>query len=148
MKPQAKSGGSVVRKRALSSLADERERDHASTRPRFRVARRDTRAQSARIPARIAFWHDGEGIRAAAIDQSATVPERVVRAQSDVIDELIAKMTNPDQSEVEELCDLLYGLLVPPDFNDALRSGPLVFEVDRRTAQLHWEMLTLSLIHI
>jgi pimeloyl-ACP methyl ester carboxylesterase len=134
----------TVRTRALSSLEDERENDRTSTRPRFRVARRITGAPSAEIPARIAFWHDGAEIRAAAIDQSATVAERVVRAQSDVIDELVAKMTNPDQSEVEELCDLLYGLLVPPDFHDALRSGPLVFEVDRRTAQLHWEMLATS----
>ena len=131
----------TVRNRALSSLGDERGRARMSRRPRFRVERRIPGPPGAKIPARISFWHDGEEIRAAAIDQSTTVPERVVRAQSDVIDELIVKMTNPDQSEVAELCELLYGLLVPTDFDDALRSGPLVFEVDRRTAQLHWEML-------
>ncbi len=131
----------TVRNRALRSLEDERERARVSARPRFRVERRIPGPPKAKIPARISFWHDGLEIRAAAIDQSTTVPERVVRAQSDVIDELIVKMTNPDQSEVAELCELLYGLLVPTDFHDALRSGPLVFEVDRRTAQLHWEML-------
>ena len=134
----------TVRTRALSSLEEECRRDRVSARPRFRIERRTPGPPGAKIPARISFWYDGEEIRAAAIDQSATVPERVVRAKSDVIDELVAKMTNPDQSEVAELCELLYGLLVPTDFHDALRSGPLVFEVDRSTAQLHWEMLATS----
>jgi pimeloyl-ACP methyl ester carboxylesterase len=131
----------TVRKRALESLKKERGKARTSARPRFRVERRDIRPGAAEIPARISFWHDGKDIRSAAIDQSSTVPERVLRVQGDVVDELIAKMTDPDPSDVAELCQLLHDLLVPAEFGDLLRSGQLVFEVDRSTAQLHWEML-------
>ena len=64
-----------------------------------------------------------------------------MRVSGDVVDDLTAKMTDPAPDEVDDLCDLLYRLLVPSEFRDVLESGPLVFEVDRAMAQLHWEML-------
>ena len=42
-------------------------------------------------PGRISFWDDGKVIRAAAIDQAATVPERVVGVARDVVDDLTAR---------------------------------------------------------
>ena len=50
-------------------------------------------------------------------------------------------MTDPRAEDVDELCRLLYHLLVPTEFRDVLRSGPFVFEVDRSMARVHWEML-------
>lgn len=92
------------------------------------------------MPARISFWDDGQTIRAAAIHQAATVPERFVGVGRDVIDDLIAKMTDPAPDDVENLSRLLQRLLVPAEFRDVLRSGSIVFEVDRALARLHWEM--------
>ena len=131
----------TVRKLLLQSLLAEGGRKRRSTkRPRFRVERRISLPPSAETPARISFWDDGQTIRAAAIHQAATVPERFVGVGRDVIDDLIVKMTDPPSSDVDELCQLLQRLLVPGEFADVLRSGAFVFEVDRSLARLHWEM--------
>lgn len=130
-----------VRGLALECLRAEAPTARSSGRPRFRVERRVAEPAAADVPARISFWHDGKAIRAAAIDQSVTVAERLVRVSDDVVDDLTAKMTDPAPDQVADLCDLLYRLLIPTEFRAVLDSGPLVFEVDRSMARLHWEML-------
>jgi pimeloyl-ACP methyl ester carboxylesterase len=130
-----------VRGLALDCLKAEAPTPRASVRPRFRVERRTVEQGAANIPARISFWHDGKEIRTAAIDQTATVAERLVRVSGDVVHDLTARMTDPAPDEVGELCDLLYRLLIPTEFRSVLDAGPLVFEVDRPMAQLNWEML-------
>jgi pimeloyl-ACP methyl ester carboxylesterase len=92
-------------------------------------------------PVRVSFWKDGPGIRAAAINSAATVSERLVTVGSGLVDDLVKKMTNPRADEVDDLCRLLYHLLVPPEFREILQTGSKVFEVDRSMAQVHWEML-------
>ena len=107
----------TVRKLLLQSLLDEGGRKPTSTkRPRFRVERRMPQPPSAETPARISFWDDGQTIRAAAIHQAATVPERFIGVGRDVVDDLIVKMTDPPASDVDELCRLLQRLLVPSEF--------------------------------
>lgn len=138
----AESGpNATVRTLALERLRDEGKEPAPSTRPRFRVERRTVERRGAGVPARISFWDDGQVIRAAAIHEAATVPERLVPVGRDVVDDLVAKMTDPPSDEVDDLCDLLYRLIVPAEFGDVLSSGSLVFEVDRPMARLHWEML-------
>ena len=114
--------------------------DEVASERRFRVTRTsdDSPDPSA---VRVSFWDDGRGIRAAAIHSAATVPERLITVGSDLVDELVKKMTDPGADDVDELCRLLYHLLVPTEFRDVLRSGPFVFEVDRPLARVHWEML-------
>lgn len=131
----------MVKKLALERLSEEGREAAASRRPRFRVERRTTAWSGVDIPARVSFWDDGQVIRTAAIDQSTTVPERLVGVARDVVDDLTEKMTDPPSESVGELCDLLYRLLVPSDFRDLLDSQSVVFEVDRTMARLHWEML-------
>ena len=131
-----------VRGMALECLKAEATSPRGSSRrPRFKVARRTVEQAAANIPARISFWHDHDEIRTAAINQTATVAERLVRVSRDVVDDLTTKMTDPAPDEVGDLCDLLYRLLIPSEFRGVLDSGPLVFEVDRAMAQLNWEML-------
>ena len=131
----------TVRKLLLQRILEEGGSEPVSKkRPRFRVERRTPRRPSAETPARISFWDDGQTIRAAAIHQAATVPERFIGVGRDVVDDLIVKMTDPPASDVDELSQLLQRLLVPTEFGDVLRSGSLVFEVDRSLARLHWEM--------
>ena len=130
-----------VRALALGALEKEvASQDRGPTQRRFRVTRAlgdDTDPAAVRV----SFWDDGRGIRAAAIHSAATVPERLITVGRDLVDELVRKMTDPGADEVDELCRLLYHLLVPAEFRDVLRSGPFVFEVDRPLARVHWEML-------
>jgi hypothetical protein len=91
----------------------------------------------------VSFWDDGRAIRVAAIHQAATVPERLVRIDRKLIDELVERMTDPPVAEVRDLSDVVLRLLVPSDFQGMLGSGsPLVVEVDRSTARIHWEFLS------
>ena len=62
--------------------------------------------------------------------------------RSELITELVERTTDPPPEEVDELCELMQ-LLVPSEFRDVLHSGPLVFEVDRSTAPVHWEFLSV-----
>ncbi len=133
-----------VRQLALARLQAEAATLRTSGQPRFRVERRTVARRAADIPTRISFWQDEAGIKAAAIDQTATVAERLVRVSGDVVGDLSAKMTDPPPDEADDLSSLFYRLLVPSEFRDVLESGPLVFEVDRAMAQLHWEMLATS----
>jgi pimeloyl-ACP methyl ester carboxylesterase len=131
-----------VRALALERLRDEASRGGAPSRhPRFRVERRAVQHRRADIPVRMSFWDDGRAIRAAAIHQASTVPERLIPVGRDVVDDLVEKMTDPPGEEIGDLSDLLYRLVLPAEFREALRFGPLVFEVDRAMARIHWEML-------
>jgi pimeloyl-ACP methyl ester carboxylesterase len=130
-----------VRKLALEELTGAGASLGTGSRERpFRVT---LEPDGSRDPAavRVSFWKDGPGIRAAAIHSAATVPERVVTVGSGLVEDLVKKMTNPRADEVDDLCRLLYRLLVPTEFREVLQSGPFVFEVDRPMAQVHWEML-------
>ena len=109
--------------------------------PRFRVEqpRGDPAGD---VPVRISFWQDDRSVRVAAIHESATVPERVLRVQPAMVDDLVERLTDPAADQVGRLSAFLARLLVPSDFRDALRSGPFVFEVDRPMARVQWEMLS------
>jgi pimeloyl-ACP methyl ester carboxylesterase len=111
--------------------------------PHFRVVRRAADRRRVEDPVRISFWDDGRAIRVAAIHEAATVPERTVRIDRTLIAELVERTTDPPPEEIDELCELMH-LLVPSEFREVLHSGPLVFEVDRSTAPVHWEFLSAS----
>jgi hypothetical protein len=93
------------------------------------------------VPVRISFWQDDRSVRVAAIHSSATVPERVLRVQPAMIDDLVERLTDPERERVGRLSDFLARLLVPSDFRELLRSGPFVFELDRPMARVQWELL-------
>ena len=139
---ESMGGNQAVRRLALETLQSEGGRELKPTPlTRFRVERRAVEPGRAEIPVRISFWDDGRAIRAAAIHQAATVPERLVTVGGDLIDELIVRLTDPPTEAVDDLSALLYRLLVPAEFREALSSGPFVFELDRGMARLHWELL-------
>jgi CHAT domain len=92
-------------------------------------------------PVRISFWQDDRSVRVAAIHSSATVPERVLRVQPAMVDDLVERLTDPERARVGRLSDFLARLLVPSDFRELLRSGPFVFELDRPMARVQWELL-------
>ena len=115
-----------------------------------RVRRRegDDSQDADRTPlTRMAFVGDAtRGIRAAAITNTATVPERPIRTQAALIQELVAEMTKLKTAENAPrfplLARFLTRFLLPLDFRDLLQEDhPLVVEVDREMARVHWEML-------
>jgi pimeloyl-ACP methyl ester carboxylesterase len=125
----------------VKSLQTDGDVDVSFDLPHFRVVRRAADRRGIEDPVRISFWDDGRALRVAAIHQAATVPERVVRIDRRLIAELVERTTDPPPEEVDELSELMH-LLVPSEFRDVLHSGPLVFEVDRSTAPVHWEFLS------
>jgi hypothetical protein len=108
-----------------------------------------TRGGSARddteFPIRISFVADGRAVRAAALTQTAVVPEREIGIDPALVDETVRQMTDPDPARVAALSTLLARLLVPRDFRDLLaQDRPVVFEVDRTMARVLWEMVSTT----
>jgi pimeloyl-ACP methyl ester carboxylesterase len=107
----------------------------------YRIARRDDRKQQ-EYPTRISFLQDGNAIRVAAISETATVSERILRFDPSLLQEAVNKMNDPDKMDLPDVSDFLTRLLFPSEFRDLLkRSSKFVFEVDRKMAQVHWEIL-------
>ncbi|MGZ5583510.1 MAG: CHAT domain-containing protein [Usitatibacter sp.] len=94
-------------------------------------------------PTRISFLYDDNGAHAAAIADTAVVPERFVAFNWKLVDELIVKMTDPsDVATIRDNAGLMADFIVPRDFRaDIVDSSTMIFEVDRKTARVHWEML-------
>lgn len=93
-------------------------------------------------PQRIAFIADEKSYRISAITQSATVPERSIRVDPGLIAQAVEQMTDPLPGDVAELSELLFSLTLPRDFRELMAAdAPLIFEVNRGTASVHWEML-------
>ncbi len=111
-------------------------------------ARRDLDHAESRwrqIPTRISFVRDGKNIRAAAITNTTTVSERIIEIDPTLIQEGVRRMTRAKESEVPHLSELVYRLALPRDFRGvAAGESPVVVEVDRDTAAVHWEMLALG----
>ena len=92
-------------------------------------------------PVRISFWDDGRALRVAAIHQAATVPERLVRLDRSLIHGAGRENDRPTSGRGRRAMRA-HATPRAPDFRDVLHSGPLVFEVDRWTAPIHWEFLS------
>src|SRR5262249_58753504 len=106
---------------------------------------RDRGASDGVIPTRVSFVQETGCVRAAAITDTATVAERTVVFDLKLVQQLGARMTDPEASVVPDLSRLLRRLLVPRDFAGVFEAGrPFVFEVDRAMARVHWEMLAAS----
>lgn len=96
---------------------------------------------------RLTYLRGGSpGIRVAAITQRATVSERDLPADPALVREQIDRMQDderePAPGELRRIGRLLRRLLVPPDFSPLIDgTSRLVFEVDRRTAAVPWEVM-------
>lgn len=95
---------------------------------------------------RISFVFDGQSVCAAAITDTSVVPERRLLFDVTLLDEAIERMTNPVITNLPDLSALLTRLVVPREFRELLaKDTPIVFEVDRGMARVHWEMLASDL---
>jgi hypothetical protein len=93
-------------------------------------------------PQRITFVRADDAYLVSAITDNATVPERVNPVQHTLVKQAVDQMTDPLPGEMADLSDLLFYLTLPRDFRALMApDAPLIFEVDRHTASIHWEML-------
>lgn len=108
----------------------------------FIVRRRSRDSATQQHPTRISFVRDGETVRVAAISESTTVSERILRFDPRLVHEVVAEVNDPERASKMDVSDFLTRLLLPADFRELWRSSSMfVFELDREMAQVHWEML-------
>ena len=128
--------------KTLDELGHDRESDLGRMASSLRVRLGPPPAPSTTIATRISFVRAGDRIRVAAITDTATVAERALGVDFTLVEELVVRMTDPLANRLDDLGNLLRRLLLPADFGDKIRKGPpLVFEVDRALARVHWEMM-------
>ena len=97
-------------------------------------------------PTRLSFVRDGTGISAAAITNTAVVPERRLSFDFDLVTEAGVNMTDPDFDKVPALSSFITRLIMPREFRELLDGdAPVVFEVDRNMARVHWEMMAKTI---
>lgn len=93
-------------------------------------------------PPRISVWEDRGTIRMAAITETTTVAERALTVDRALIEEIVEGINDPDEEPRDDLPSFLNRCFVPREMRPLLtsRGQQLVFEVDRFTARIHWEM--------
>jgi hypothetical protein len=102
-------------------------------------------AVAATQPTRVCFVVDGATVRAAAVTDTATVAERVLGTDLELIKQAVARMSVPHAGDLRSLARFLGQLLIPRDFRRLLGGErPMVFEVDRTMATVHWELLPVE----
>jgi hypothetical protein len=115
-----------------------------------------TPARERATPARLTFVRTPDAIRASVITRTSTIPERSLRLDTTLVDELVLRMKDPEAGDVPRLSALLRRLLLPREFvgilpfastatPDGTDDSPFVFEVDRDLARVHWEMMASDL---
>jgi len=113
---------------------------------RARVSYTPEKPPEREFPTRISVLEEGGVIRMAAITETATVAERTVSVDPKLIDEIVASVNDPDAEPMPHFGTFLLRLVVPREFRPLLaQEDRFVFEVDRTTAKIHWEMLARDL---
>ncbi|MCB1058024.1 MAG: CHAT domain-containing protein [Acidobacteria bacterium] len=127
-----------LRKKQGENIVDE---DWDRLSQRLEVRRKEE-ARREPVPSRLSFIRDDGILRIAAIQTTAVVPERIQPVDKALIDEVTRRLTDPSAAELEEYAPSLNRLLIPRDFRSKIDfDQDLVFEVDRSTADIPFEML-------
>lgn len=97
-------------------------------------------------PTRVTVELEGGKYRFGAIQESASIPEREIPIDRDLVDRANHELaTEWDLDRQLERGQFLERLLVPADLREQLSStAPLVLYLDSSTARVHWEMVALS----
>jgi len=124
----------------VESAADLASRLTISLRPRG-----DDQQDDRSNPTRFSVVRDRDELVTAALSNTAVVPQRVLRFDLKLFDELAQKATDPLAADAASLGLLVTRLLISSDFMPLLaRSSVLVAELDRYTAGLPWELLATN----
>lgn len=132
--------------RTLKALAVDGKADLLRAAARLRLGRKsDDDREQWKTPTRVSFIHKDRGLRAAALTDTAVVPERFIGLDWALIDEIVSNMRDPeDLSKLSGMASLLARMVVPRDFRELFSNSEItIFEIDRTTARIHWEMIEL-----
>lgn len=92
-------------------------------------------------PVRISVLSASDSVCWAALSDYASVPERRL-AKAQLFEDLVARLNNPSAHDAARLAELLSRIIIPTDFHALVTDqSPLVLEVDRTTAPMHWELI-------
>ncbi|RSS60465.1 CHAT domain-containing protein [Streptomyces sp. WAC07061] len=99
-------------------------------------------AQDDSAPVRMSVQTGPGALRWAALTGGATVPERVALVDTDLLRELVDRLTEPTVEDAQALPEMLSRFVVPPEFQRLLTDDATVLlELDRDTASVPWEFL-------
>ncbi|MEM8558772.1 MAG: CHAT domain-containing protein [Bacteroidota bacterium] len=130
---------------ALGVFASGSNGDVARMARRIETREDDAALGASAVPTRVSFIRSDALLKAAAITNTTTVPERIIDVDPQLTMEAVRRMHDPNPADLASLSDMLLRLVVPRDFRPLLQgSNPLILEVDRHTASIHWEMLAAS----
>ncbi|MGE7387918.1 CHAT domain-containing protein [Streptomyces sp. NPDC004126] len=102
-----------------------------------------TEVQDDSAPVRMSVLSGSNALRWAALTGRATVPERLAPVDTDLLRDLVDRLTEPTVEDAGALPDLLSRFVVPADFQRLLTDDSTVLlELDRATASVPWEFLT------
>ena len=98
-----------------------------------------------RAATRFSCVRDDDQLRVAALSDTAVVPQRSLRFDLRLFEELARNASDPEADRALELGALIGRLLIPHDFAPYLRRAPaLITELGRYTAGLPWELISLD----
>ncbi|WP_418960545.1 CHAT domain-containing protein [Streptomyces tritici] len=104
--------------------------------------RRTMDAVQGATPVRVSALSGVGGLRWAALTERATVPERLVPVDMDLLRQLVDRLTEPSAEDARDLPDLLSRFVVPADFQQLLTDeATVLMELDQETALVPWEFL-------
>jgi len=105
---------------------------------------RDWTRGGRRQSTRFSCVRDGDLLRVAAVSDTAVVPQRALGFDLRLFEELAEKAEDPSADRAPELGAFVGRLLIPHEFAPYLSaSAALVCELDRYTARLPWELISL-----
>lgn len=129
---------------ALKAFREARTNDRDAQKKDYVVTEKDIGPVNGQVT-RISCVEEGGVIRIAAITNTATMAERQISPSPDFVQDIVDQINDPDQEPMENLSSFLTRLFFPKDFRQLLSGADqFVFEVDRATAQIHWEMLAVN----
>jgi CHAT domain len=132
-------------KKALEAES-KRYRSSAALMSSIRLHREEEEEGDPTQPTRISFAFDGKRISVAALTKTAVIPERFIGIDFSLVEEAVGRMIDPPPESLPTHSTLLARLLMPREFREKLEApAPIIFELDRKMAQVHWEMLATVL---
>ena len=104
-----------------------------------------SRAAAESAPTRITATLDVETYRFGAITQRASIPERDIPLDPELVNQVNDSLVSATLAEQYRNGLFLQKLLLPDDFREHVQSdAPLILMLDNSTARIHWEMMVGS----
>lgn len=98
-----------------------------------------------RQPTRYSCVRTQGQLQVATLADTAVIPQRGLEFDLNLFDQLARESIDPDLVRATELSETIARLMIPAEFGDHLRRGAaLITELDRFTARLPWELMTLD----